>query len=144
MFTGIITAVGSGARRRVATEVASSSSSTRRGPTSVQGESIAVDGACLTVSAMSPGGVRGARHRDVARTGRGSARYAAGRRVNLERALRVGDRLGGHLVQGHVDGVGTVLGVSAERDDARLLDIEVPPTRCRACRSRSGRSPSTA
>ena len=48
-----------------------------------------------------------------------------GRRVNLERALRVGDRLGGHLVQGHVDGVGTVERV-AERDDARLLDIRVP------------------
>ena len=52
--------------------------------------------------------------------------YVAGRRVNLERALRVGDRMGGHLVQGHVDGVGLVLHVR-ERDDARLLDIKVPP-----------------
>jgi riboflavin synthase len=43
----------------------------------------------------------------------------------LERALRVGDRLGGHLVQGHVDGVGTVLHV-ATREDARLLDLQVP------------------
>ena len=45
--------------------------------------------------------------------------------MNLERALQLGDRLGGHLVQGHVDGVGTVLRV-ADRDDARLLDLEVP------------------
>jgi riboflavin synthase len=57
------------------------------------------------------------------RTGLGS--YRAGRRVNLERALRAGDRLGGHLVQGHVDGVGEVSRVS-ERADTRLLDIKVP------------------
>ena len=53
------------------------------------------------------------------------ADYAPGRRVNLERALRVGDRLGGHLGQGHVDGVGTVAQVQ-EREDARLLDLQVP------------------
>jgi riboflavin synthase len=46
--------------------------------------------------------------------------------VNLERALQLGDRLGGHLVQGHVDGVGTVERV-ARRGDARLLDLGVPP-----------------
>jgi riboflavin synthase len=46
--------------------------------------------------------------------------------MNLERALRAGDRLGGHLVQGHVDGVGTVERV-AQREDARLLDLRVPP-----------------
>ena len=45
--------------------------------------------------------------------------------MNLERAARVGDRLGGHLVQGHVDGVGIVERV-AEREDARLLDLRVP------------------
>ena len=47
--------------------------------------------------------------------------------MNLERALRLGDRLGGHLVQGHVDGLGRVEMV-AERDDARLLNIRVPPS----------------
>jgi riboflavin synthase len=51
--------------------------------------------------------------------------YAAGRRVNLERALRVGDRLGGHLVQGHVDGVGRIRRIR-DQDDARLVDIAVP------------------
>ena len=49
-----------------------------------------------------------------------------GSQVNLERAAALGSRLGGHLVQGHVDGVGTVLRVAA-REDARLLDLQVPP-----------------
>jgi len=53
-------------------------------------------------------------------------RLRPGDRVNLERALRAGDRLGGHLVQGHVDGVGTVEAV-IERADALLLDVRVPP-----------------
>jgi riboflavin synthase len=88
------------------------------------GESVAVDGACLTVIALVPGGF--AAH--VVRTSLDRTRFAelrSGTRVNLERALRVGDRLGGHLVQGHVDGVGTVLAV-AQRADTRLLDIEAP------------------
>jgi riboflavin synthase len=58
------------------------------------------------------------------RTTFGAARK--GRPVNLERALRVGDRLGGHLVQGHVDGVGVVEKV-ARQGDAVLLDLRVPP-----------------
>jgi riboflavin synthase len=88
------------------------------------GESIAVDGACLTVAALEDGAF-GAH---VVRTSLDRTRFGALRpadRVNLERALRAGDRLGGHLVQGHVDGVGTVRRV-ATREDARLLDLEVP------------------
>jgi riboflavin synthase len=52
--------------------------------------------------------------------------------VNLERALRVGDRLGGHLVQGHVDGVGTIMRI-ADRAAARLVDIRVPAALARNC-----------
>ena len=52
--------------------------------------------------------------------------WKKGRSVNLERALRAGDRFGGHFVEGHVDGVGTVAGV-AEVEDAMLVDIRVPP-----------------
>jgi riboflavin synthase len=89
------------------------------------GESIAVDGACLTVAAHGDGWFAAHVVRtSLDRTNFGA--YGVGRRVNLERALRVGDRLGGHIVQGHVDGVGTVRDV-AQRDDARLLDIAVPP-----------------
>jgi riboflavin synthase len=89
------------------------------------GESISVDGACLTVQALHNQGfsveVVGT---SLERTRFGQ--YQTGQRVNLERALRVGDRFGGHLVQGHVDGIGVVERVE-QRGDARLLDIRVPP-----------------
>jgi riboflavin synthase len=51
--------------------------------------------------------------------------WQSGRRVNLERAMRAGDRLGGHLVQGHVDGVAHVTGVR-QAGDARLIDLALP------------------
>jgi riboflavin synthase len=88
------------------------------------GESVAVNGACLTVRASGPGWF------DVAavittlgRTTIGD--WGPGRRVNLERAMRLGDRLGGHLVQGHVDDVGVVERVE-RLDDAILADVRIP------------------
>jgi riboflavin synthase len=91
----------------------------------VDGESIAVNGACLTVREHGPGWFTVAAV--VTTLDRTTvADWAAGRRVNLERALRVGDRLGGHFVQGHVDGVATVRCV-AQLDDARLVDLALPP-----------------
>lgn len=88
------------------------------------GESIAVDGACLTVESCETGlfsaHVVGT---SLERTRFGD--YGEGRRVNLERALRLGDRLGGHLVQGHVDGIGMVDGI-ADRADLRLMSLRVP------------------
>ncbi len=89
------------------------------------GESVAVDGACLSVTERRFG--RFAVH--VVETSLGRTRfgsYRVGQRVNLERALRVGDRLGGHLVQGHVDGVGTVV-AARDREGGRLLDLAMPP-----------------
>jgi riboflavin synthase len=123
MFTGIITAVGQvtgRAPRDGGLEL------TIAAPYSdlALGESVAVDGACLTVQSRERG--RFTSHiirTSLERTSFDS--YAVGRKVNLERALQVGDRLGGHLVQGHVDGVGVVDTV-AQRDDARLLDLRVP------------------
>jgi riboflavin synthase len=90
-----------------------------------EGESIAVDGACLTVETAAVGrfSVRVVAT-SLGRTAFGG--YADGRRVNLERALRAADRMGGHLVQGHVDGVGTVESV-ARSGDATLIDVAVPP-----------------
>jgi riboflavin synthase len=88
------------------------------------GESIAVDGACLSVTDVKEGTFRV----QVVRTSLERtcfADYHEGRKVNLERALKVGDRLGGHMVQGHVDGIGTIAQVT-QQDDARLLDIRVP------------------
>jgi len=89
------------------------------------GESIAVNGACLTVREHGPGWFTvAAVTTTLDRTTIGD--WTAGRRVNLERALRIGDRLGGHFVQGHVDGVATVVDVQ-QRDDARLVDLALPP-----------------
>jgi riboflavin synthase len=88
------------------------------------GESIAVNGACLTVLQHAPGSFTvAAIATTLGRTTVGG--WTAGRRVNLERALRVGDRLGGHFVQGHVDGVATVHG-SRQAGDARLVDLALP------------------
>lgn len=89
------------------------------------GASIAVDGACLTAAELEPDGfaadlVGSTLERTIA------GGYRAGTRVNLERALRLGDRLDGHLVQGHVDGVGEVTAV-ADRGETRYLDFTVPP-----------------
>lgn len=85
------------------------------------GESIAVDGVCLTVTAVRDGGfVVAAVETTVACTTIGA--WREGRRVNLERALRLGDRLGGHIVQGHVDGVGHVTRTRTS-GDALLIDV---------------------
>jgi len=76
------------------------------------GESISVDGACLTVTGVSGGRVSfDVSPETVSRTTLGSLR--SGAYVNVERALKLGDRLGGHMVQGHVDGVGAIAGIDA-------------------------------
>jgi riboflavin synthase len=123
MFTGIITEIGT-LLESLPSEGGRDLDIACSWTDLVAGESIAVDGACLTVARLKEGGF-GAH---VVRTSLDRTRFAdlrPGDRVNLERALRVGDRLGGHLVQGHVDGVGTVLR-AASGDDARLLDIQAP------------------
>jgi riboflavin synthase len=123
MFTGIVTDVGTIQQTRSAASGIELTIACSY-PDVELGESIAVDGACLTVQAIHPGGFTA----HVVRTSLERTRfgdYSEGRRVNLERALRMGDRLGGHLVQGHVDGVGEVVEV-VEGQDARLLEIKVP------------------
>jgi riboflavin synthase len=123
MFTGLVTAVGTVHRAERSSDGLNLSLQAPY-PDLMPGESIAVDGACLTVAQVAPGGFTV----QVIRTSLERTRfgeYSPGQRVNLERALRVGDRLGGHLVQGHVDGVGTIAKVR-QHDDARLLDLEVP------------------
>jgi riboflavin synthase len=123
MFTGLITTIGTVrrcTREESGLELTIESSYSDLEP----GESVAVDGACLTVRNFRHGAFT------VQIVGPSLARtrfehYAVGQRVNLERALRVGDRLGGHLVQGHVDGIGTIDRLDL-RPDARLLDIRVP------------------
>src|SRR5262245_46242488 len=112
MFSGIVRDVGSfgsiraeGAGRRVVIRTAFPFA----GPDAVGlGDSIAVQGACLTVDRLvAPDGFEVVIGQEtMARTTLGA--LADGARVNLERSLRLADRLDGHLVAGHVDGVGTV------------------------------------
>lgn len=122
MFTGIVDAVGTidsvardnGAKLRIKARYKGLR----------KGESVAVNGACLTVERVVKGGFMV--HAVATTLGRTViGEWTKGRHVNLERALRASDRLGGHFVQGHVDGVGTVRRV-AEHDDAFLVDVQVP------------------
>jgi riboflavin synthase len=88
------------------------------------GDSILTDGVCLTVTSLRPVGFTAdAMPETVRRTTLGERR--PGDRLNLERALTLRSRLGGHLVSGHVDGVGTVVSVTPE-DNALVLEIAVP------------------
>jgi len=88
------------------------------------GDSIAVNGACLTAVEVTAGGFAlDCVAETLRRTALGG--LAPGDRVNLERPMRLGDRLDGHLVQGHVDGVGTVRGTRDE-GESTLLEV-VPP-----------------
>ena len=119
MFTGLI--------REVGTVVGVSGAETVRleleGPgtaaTAAIGDSVAIDGVCLTVVAVEGDRLAfDAVPETLARTSLGALRE--GSRVNLEPALRAGDPLGGHYVQGHVDGVGTVRSSEPEGDGRRV------------------------
>lgn len=123
MFTGIVTAMGTVRRVRRTANGLEVTVAHPYGRLAI-GESIAVDGTCLTVVKTAKGtftveAVTMTRGRTT------FADYRSGRRVNLERSLKVGDLLGGHLVAGHVDGVGTVV-KRRELSDSVLLDIRVP------------------
>lgn len=125
MFSGIVEAVG-------AIEDVEDYQSTRRFRVHVPefageltpGDSVAVDGACLTVTSADHAGfsvdVIGT---TLDRTVAGS--YMEGTRVNLERALRVGGRLDGHLVQGHVDTIGHLMSC-VKSGEFWLLDVQIP------------------
>ena len=123
MFTGLVDDVGV-VERVERTEAGRELRVASRYTGLTTGESIAVNGACLTVLEHGAGWFTvAAIVTTLGRTTIGD--WEAGRRVNLERALRLGDRLGGHMVQGHVDGVGTVERVH-RRDDALLVDVRLP------------------
>jgi riboflavin synthase len=124
MFTGLIDQVGT--IDRVADADAGREFRVQCGYDALaDGESIAVNGACLTVREHGRGWFTVAAI--VTTLGRTSvADWSVGTRVNLERALRLGDRLGGHMVQGHVDDTGTVRTVTRNAD-ALVIDIDVSP-----------------
>jgi riboflavin synthase len=116
VFTGIVEEVGRVLERRDSRLVVSARVV---GEGTVLGASIAVSGACLTVVEVSSDRLGFDVGPETAeRTTLGALR--AGDRVNLERPLRLGGLVGGHLVQGHVDGVGTVLSLRRDGETARL------------------------
>lgn len=124
MFTGIVDDIGT-------IESATDTSAGRefrvrcRYDDLTPGESIALNGACLTVRDAGAGWFTvAAVTTTIERTT--AATWTAGTSVNLERSLRATDRLGGHIVQGHVDGVGRVRRVARE-GTALLIDVAVPP-----------------
>ena len=95
------------------------------------GDSVSVAGCCLTAVAADDGELLfEAVPESLARTT--IAKLGEGTQVNLEPALRAGDPLGGHYVQGHVDGVGGVRSLESEGDGARLW-LDVPPDLLRYC-----------
>jgi riboflavin synthase len=124
VFTGLIQDLGiveavergdEGARVRISTMLSDALS---------VGDSIAVNGCCLTATAIGDGGFETeAMNQTLGVTALSTLK--AGSRVNLELAMQASDRLGGHIVQGHVDGVATVAGVE---DDgfARRVRVELP------------------
>jgi riboflavin synthase len=131
MFTGIITAIGSvrdvvsGHNRRDLRVVIAAPGEflAAQGGTQI-GASIACSGCCLTVTALGKDwfavDVSG---ESVAKTTLGA--WQPGTRINLERAMRLGDELGGHMVSGHVDGVGQIVSVAPEQGSLRIR-VEVP------------------
>jgi riboflavin synthase len=92
----------------------------------VQGESISVAGCCLSVAAVGRGGRTSydLSPETLARTW--FAELRSGREVNVERALRLADRLGGHLVTGHVDGIGRIRSIEDEDGGTRRFTFEIP------------------
>jgi riboflavin synthase len=120
MFTGIVGEMGTieamsatpdGARLRL--------SAPGTAPDCAIGDSVAIDGCCLTVVAAGDGALEfEAVAETLRRTTLGGLR--PGDRVNVEAAMRIGDRLGGHWVQGHVDGVGEVTAVEPDGDGVRV------------------------
>jgi riboflavin synthase len=123
MFTGLIDDVGT-IERVTATDAGRDLLVRCRYADLAEGESVALNGACLTVRERGSGWFTvAAVETTVGRTTIGA--WRAGTRVNLERALRLGDRLAGHLVQGHVDGVADVAAVRRSAD-ALLIDVTLP------------------
>ncbi len=129
MFTGLVEEVGRVRSLRAAGEAGDAhlglSADVVLGGTRV-GDSILVNGACLTVDEIDAGGlVFYTMPETLRRTALGD--LSEGSPVNLERAMAAGGRLGGHIVQGHVDGVGEVLDVRPE-GDAEVWTFRAPPS----------------
>src|ERR1700722_9511036 len=123
MFTGLIADLGNVESVESDIDGATLEISTALANELVEGDSIAVNGVCLTATAIDDGAFRAqAMHETLRRSS--LEQLQPGSRVNLELALRADGRLGGHIVQGHVDGTGVVEALR-EEGFARVLDIAI-------------------
>lgn len=130
MFTGLIETVGrvTACERRGAAAVLTVATSLPQAEIAI-GDSVSVNGACLTVTARRDGALTfDVSPESLASTTIGSLRN--GHSVNLERALRLGDRLGGHIVSGHIDCIGK-LARSSETSGNRVLEFTFPAENAR-------------
>jgi riboflavin synthase len=125
MFTGLIADVGSVTALQRNGAGATLEIRTRLADELGRGDSVAVNGVCLTASEIHAQGFQAeAMAETLSRSSLGELKQGAN--VNLELPLRVGERLGGHIVQGHVDGTGTVSAIR-EEGFARILEIQTDP-----------------
>ncbi len=124
MFTGLVETQGTVAGREQREGGLRLMLRVPQGYDALTGDSISVNGCCLTVTGITPAGLTfDVVPESVRRTALGD--LASGDAVNLERSLRLDSRLGGHLVQGHIDGVGRVIEVLPEGEGKRIA-FEVP------------------
>lgn len=129
MFTGLIADLGSVTAVELDGEGATMQIASPLAAALQEGDSVAVNGVCLTATEVEEGSFRAqAMLETLARSS--LSQLDAGVRVNLELPLRAADRLGGHVVQGHVDGTGTVAHVR-EQGFARVVAIDVEPALAR-------------
>src|SRR5829696_8991033 len=125
MFTGLVADLGTVTAVEATADGVRLAVRTALAPELSEGDSVAVNGVCLTATAIDGGRFSAdVMHETLRRSS--LAAVAEGTAVNLELPLRAHDRLGGHVVQGHVDGVGAVRD-AAEDGFARLVTIEAPP-----------------
>jgi riboflavin synthase len=125
MFTGLIADLGQVAALELDRDGALLTIATALAAEIGEGDSVAVNGVCLTATEIDEAGFRAqAMNETLRRSSLGG--LTAGSHVNLELALRATDRLGGHVVQGHVDGTATVSAVR-EEGFSRVLEIDVEP-----------------
>jgi riboflavin synthase len=123
MFTGLIADLGSVKSIESDADGATLEISTALAGELAEGDSVAVNGVCLTATAIDDGAFRAQAMQETLRRS-SLQQLRPGSRVNLELALRADGRLGGHIVQGHVDGTGTLAGLR-EEGFARVLEIDV-------------------
>ena len=131
MFTGLVEATGTvlsleskGEQARLALHIPFAGEL-------APGDSVAINGCCLTVAELAPGGTSFDLLTQTLRV-TSLSELAAGSLVNLERAMMIGDRFGGHFVQGHVDGTGKITRLEASGQD-HIVGVALPPEIHRLC-----------